>query len=1103
MSFRSRFWSIVLLFLATGPLLAQGTQPPPLSPLDLVRGLREAGMGDLAIEYLREIEKQPLSDSDKKALALERARCLLDAADQEPDEGTRLSMLGEAKEAFNEFLIQNPNHPRVAEASLAVARLISVEAKAQLNRARRMDVPLKDGPGDAAAAAKQRDEAKKAQELFKVAAKRFAEGAKLITAKLNDRNLDPLTRQSLAREKFEAELAAAVNQFHMADTVLATGVEATRQRVGFLEQAQKQFEALARGSRNNRTVWLARAWRGETLMEQSKPNDAEAEFKAILDSSFPEADEGKRLVQFFQNRRAYLDAIGERSPAKLNAVAEKLREWLDHYGKTRKPTPEVLASRYYRAFTLQVQAELAIGAPPKDGKPAPPVTGRTRTQLTEAEKIYRALSQTDNDYTARANRNRMYVVRKLLGEVDRPAHEYTVFETAQMAALIQIAKLQDAEKARTIAELKRNAVLQRGGRILSLIGLELQRLKAEAETPEQKNRILALLERARELATPRDNPADVADNLLRLVYFYQTSDQPLQAAVLGEHIARTIKSTGGKASIAGLMGVNGYVTAASQVKVDTSDPMRIAEAQEVAATYRKVDRDRAMELARFLDRTFPHDTATDSVRHRMALLLVDDKQFDRAFDVVTQIRAGYAQLTNARLLEGYIASQLITSRAKDMPMPPGGKLAVYRHATSDLARVVKPIPNAPEDDVRGYITTRARLGQLYLAQSWADDEAEKKSAGYDKALNVADEIIAMVSTFDCLTQGAVADKLNLDGMEMRLLGVDLRTRSLFLRGRALVDGGPDKFPAAIAAIQPVLDEVKKTGALMNEKMKQWAGGRGDLRDPKLPDAEDNRDPPDVAAQKARIAGLSSGIDKFRRDIIMLGFKLQVRQGKPGEAAAVLDLLKKAGGSVADNQPTFELMARELAAPIAGLKRQGKNDEAKALGDGVALLLKELVSVPNLSASSTLFIGQTLYAVDRFEDALKEFAKFPAPTVPKDPKIPPGTPWWQVDSKSIADAQARTKFQNEVRNFRYAQLYTAKALRGAKKIDEAEKLLTEIIGGAEGADAVGAMRATTSAANSHWCTKARAPASPTCGPQAPSGARRTASGRHYSSSPTLV
>src|SRR4029079_14280431 len=86
-----------------------GAKPPAVvngfpSPLELVRGLWESGMADLAVEYLREIENRTLSDDDRKAIPLERARYLLDAAEEEPDEGARTSMIGEAKEAFNDFL---------------------------------------------------------------------------------------------------------------------------------------------------------------------------------------------------------------------------------------------------------------------------------------------------------------------------------------------------------------------------------------------------------------------------------------------------------------------------------------------------------------------------------------------------------------------------------------------------------------------------------------------------------------------------------------------------------------------------------------------------------------------------------------------------------------------------------------------------------------------------------------------------------------------------------------------------------------------------------------------------------------------------------------
>src|SRR4029079_8897905 len=122
-------------------------------------------------------------------------------------------------------------------------------------------------------------------------------------------------------------------------------------------------------------------------------------------------------------------------------------------------------------------------------------------------------------------------------------------------------------------------------------------------------------------------------------------------------------------------------------KVDRRDASMIDDAEAAAEVWRKIDRDRAVELARYLDRTFPNDLATDAARHRLAILLMQEKHYDQAFDAVTKVRAGYAQLTSARDLEAYLAAQLING-PKDQPLPAGGKVAVFRRAVDDLSRVV-------------------------------------------------------------------------------------------------------------------------------------------------------------------------------------------------------------------------------------------------------------------------------------------------------------------------------------------------------------------------------------------------------------------------------
>ena len=135
---------------------------------------------------------------------------------------------------------------------------------------------------------------------------------------------------------------------------------------------------------------------------------------------------------------------------------------------------------------------------------------------------------------------------------------------------------------------------------------------AEREKHDRKFRVVDLLERARELASDKDSPADVTDNLLRLVYFYQQTDQPHQAAVLGEHIARTVRSTGGKSAVAGLLALNGYVVASAGIKARAADA-NMAEAHsfghQVSVECLRDDRFRSTSFSSLRARTRSRSSA--------------------------------------------------------------------------------------------------------------------------------------------------------------------------------------------------------------------------------------------------------------------------------------------------------------------------------------------------------------------------------------------------------------------------------------------------------------------------------------------------------------
>lgn len=976
-----------LFVVALCALFAVPTAAQPPSPVELVRGLRENGQTDLALEYIKELERSALGDEDKASLVLERAKCQLEASEDEPDEGTRLGMIAEAKEALNSFLVKHPKHPRAVEALLAQAKLLTLDAREQLNTARRMDIPDEEAAKDAAQL-KQKAEAAKSRPMFLLASKRFADASKLIREKLDDAAVPPAQKRALEREAFEADLAAAVNTFNTAETYMpasrVTGAERS-ERNKYLETAKEAFGKLAVGKPNNRTVWVARAWMAEVTYEQDDFTAAANEVNTVLRAGMAEAEDGKRLARFFQLRRNYLAALSERVLVKVQASEQELRRWRAMYDTGRKPTPEHYAVRYYLARVLHMQAENSIGPPPKDGRPVT-FSAAVRKQLEDAEKLYRGLAQADHDYTARATRNRIVVVRRLIGEADAPVNSYETFEAAQMASIIQMSKI-TAEEAKE----KPNPDKVRAARTATI----------------------ALLERARELATPADAQADVIDVQLRLIYFYLTSEQPQQAAVLGEHVSHTIKSTGGKAALAGLLGMTGYLMSAQRVRAE----------MDGAADARRNDRERAVAVARFLDDKYPNDNSTDDARYRLAGLLMEDKQYQQAFDVLTRVRPGFKQIGNARLLEGYLASQIVYAKSEGgkepTPEEKKNKADVFKRALADLAKTTKPVPVATEEDVRAYLSARCRIATLLLAQGRADPTAEAANPGADQALKVAAEAMGAVRSFDALVDTKSPDrKPNLDGTEMTLVAQDAYARAVYLRARALTDA--NKFEEAAAALQPTLDAVQTGGAVLTPEMKGWAANAAG--DPE-------------AVQKLRVSSLAAAVDKTRVDVILAAFRLKVRTGKSAEAGPLIDLMTKAGGTIEDNLPMLEPLGREMAGQRLRYLRDGMKKEADEMAAGLSVLLGKLTALPNLSSQTRLFIGQTLQAVGENAKALETLKQIQKPEFAN----------WATAKPEEIPAELRGKVQNQTREYAVAQLAIAKALKETKQFAEAEKMLTEIVG----------------------------------------------------------
>jgi hypothetical protein len=1046
MSSRGRLgWGLLLFVTLVGLSRAE-----PPSPFELAQGLRQSGRADLALEYLQEVEKR-LSPQDQKVLPLELALCLLAEAREQAEEGKRDSLLGEARLRLDQFLRAQSQHPRAVEANLALADVLAAQAQAQLSSSLRIEIPSLPPEGSPdydrisqereRALQQRRKEAEKAAPLFQAAANSYNEAAKLLKARLESSGISPAEKRRLNQEMFESELRAGINLSRMAETIVGDSPQDVKLRSDYREKALQKFEQLAKGPPNSRSVWIARAWKAETLAEMGKPKEADAEFATIIKTNLAEAFEGRRLAEFFQLRREYLNAIRERNPTQLDTVAARLRQWLERYGRQRRVSSqdEQWAVRYYLAFTLQVRADLLLPPPPKGKDNIPELPNRVRLLYQDAEHQYRLLSQQPNDYQARAERYRLYILRRLIGDTVRPIQQYRTFEEAHIAAIVQLARLRELEERSAGSEARweeRTRELKEQGRAWAWIGAELQRRSAALRLPAQRRIVVSLLERAHQLATPQDNPNDVMDNLLRLVFFYLSSGEPQRAAVLGEHIARHLRAPNHKLAVAGLFAINGYLTATAHLKPDLSDPASAQQFQEQLQKLRLVDRSHALRLAQYLDQRFPDEPITDAIRLRLAVLLIDDRQEREAYQLIIRVRPGFAQIAQARLIQAFLAINLLTS--DHSPLSDKDKLEVYRRTLRDLSQLPVPVVSASGEQVREYYQVQARLGQLYLLQDRYEPQVEKKQPGYERALALADKLLKDLPTFKGLQQNPPNKKgttdLNLDGREAQFLARDLQLRASLIRIARLLDQEPPQLDEADKTLRPIVDDLLRTGPLLTDQLKQWSSGEGDPGDEEA-----------VKRQKAQIANLATACDRTRREIGLLGFRLAVQQGNIDEAKRRLDALKKFGLTIQTSQDMYEQLARQLAVRLARLQNQKREAEAEALSQGVQLILQELRSSQNLSPRTILFIAQTLATIGDYKNALQEAEKIEVPKVADLPGIDSNKEWWQVNVTEITDNQARTRFQDACRDYRVATLIQARCLRHLGKLKEAETLLTKAIG----------------------------------------------------------
>lgn len=832
------------------------------SPLDLVRGLREADMPDLALEYLEKIEKTNPTGDLKVVLPLERARVRLDLAEQEEDEGAKDAGIARARTEFQAFLKANPKHPRAPEASGSLARVIALQANIQLARAGRLPVEQRKA---AAAAVRPR---------FREAANLFRQASTQLNAQLNNDQLEAFRKRDLQREALQAELDFGINLFRMADTFDTGNPNEVIERGKVIEEARAAFDALWKKAQDKPVGWVARAFTGACYVELSEKAKAEEVFRAIRSEAprNPAGADGVRMVDFFEIQDRFLTARG--AAQLVRPTREQVRIWLDRDKYKSRMTPERISAMVYYAELSEMLALQSGITFDKDNK-LKDVSPTARSLLQEANVTFKRLAEIDSQYTERAASGRTRVIRLLVGNADQPPAQFKEFEQCHMAALV---KLSEAGQA-----------------------------KDEQARAEQTSKAIALLERCRELATPNVPIKDVSEAAVQLAFAYLNGGRVYEAAVLGEYLARFGRPTS-NATKGGFLGVQGYLTAMSSPTSRSNDDAKEA------------DRERALALAEYVDKTYPNDPLTDAIRFRLGRLYFDERDLEQAFNTFSKIGPGYSSLAAARLMQGRAAYALVVD--KESSLSDTQKAQIFRKAVTDAEAVPEPAASANKDEVGIYVALRTLLPQLYIL-----------NREYAKAEQIATETAKKIQGLSQLDESAKKAS--------EFAAREVRLRALYAQAYPLYES--KDYKGLGERLIPVLTDLAKSGPA-------------------------NVDLDGSAAVAA------DALDRARLQIITLALQGNIREG--GDAAAELfGLLEKFGGRA----DVLVSLVAQVKPQIDELRKENNAEAADKLVASLSAILEKQSGDDKLTARTRARIGGALRSIGAHDKAIAVLsAMAPAP-----------------------------------------------------------------------------------------------------------------------------
>lgn len=727
--------------MAIGIVVSAGGIQADEPHLEIIRALRAAGDAELAQRYIEQRLPKNLPEPIQRLVLLEQARVRIDLAQDEPELSKRQALLALARKEFDDYLkTSKPDDPQTSQVRFELARLVAAQAREAINQSRRLE-----GTAKAQAIADARASYKSAAEQIRLAAKTMAEQVAAVGEPKNAAEAARL--RELTQNWYKAELEEGTVRFHHALTYPPEGQE-IRLRAQLLAEALTVFNNLTARDAKNPVCWLARAWAARCHVENEDYSKANNLFDAIQSERGVYANDAKRVAAYFRI------LMLRKQDADLVRQASMLQSWLDRY-KAYVNTPEGCGARYFLADTLERLAyDPQRGGVKLDqrGRPAS-VTAEAAARLKQAERLLRALTEFDNEFTERAasKRMRLLLAIAIRETPDRNPEKVDTFEKCYLLALLEVAELNEDLKNPEFAEDPEKV--------------------AEARRTRYQ-RAARALDRAMTLVKPTDPAREVQDARLLQVYAHLIGENPKVAAELGENLAKQMNRSG-RGAIPALYAVQAHRRLLLAARAEGDQQTAVAQEH----------RQHIGRLTRWMEETWPNEEATDAARHLFGATLLAEGNPLQALETWQRISPGYPHLLSLRSEQGAAAAQIL----QDQQVPPPVRQQWLTKVIHLLEATSRPDASSDPEVQVAYCQARLQLGNLIFLQG----------QDYQRVEKVSREIL---DSLPSMRLGSKAHEIQGQAQILWLYAL-----------RAQIDGHlrAKRFEAATELYLPVLDRFKK------------------------------------------------------------------------------------------------------------------------------------------------------------------------------------------------------------------------------------------------------------------------------------------------------